>query len=125
MERLGKRYNSLDGTMIIYKATNLVNGRIYIGQTIEPLRKRLTKHLCEANGRRTTYFHKALHKYGIENFKWQVICICPNINSLNAQESYYIAHYQSNVLNVGYNLTSGGDNCQVSDETKRTKQREK
>ena len=93
--------------MIIYKATNKENGKIYIGQSVETLAKRKAIHIRDANNNNSLYFHKALRKYGVDNFKWQVICICPNIDILNEQEVYYIAFYDS--FNNGYNLTKGGD----------------
>ena len=102
--------------MIIYKATNLVNGKIYIGQTTRTLQERKKSHNQLAK-RGTPYFRKAIIKYGINNFKWQVICICPNIDSLNDQEQYYIAYYDS--MNKGYNLTSGGLNYIMSEKSKK------
>ncbi len=101
---------------IIYKVTNKLNGKIYIGQSRKTLAKRKSEHMRESNGRGKTYFNKAIRKYGIDGFTWQVICICPNIDSLNEQEEYYIAFYDS--MNTGYNLTSGGKNCIMSDESK-------
>ncbi len=103
--------------MIVYRATNLINGKIYIGQTIKTLTRRKSKHLYDTNHGSPLYFHKALRKYGFNNFKWQVICICPNINILNEQEEYYIAFYNS--MNNGYNMTSGGKNYIPSEETKQ------
>ena len=103
--------------MIIYKVTNLINNKVYIGQTIKTLEQRKNNHIKSANKENGFYFHKSLKKYGEENFKWQVICICPNIESLNEQEEYYITHYNS--MNEGYNLTSGGENYTRSEKTKR------
>ena len=105
--------------MIIYKATNLINGKIYIGQTVNKLQIRKSSHMCEANARHTYYFANALSKYGKDNFKWQVICICPNIDSLNEQEQYYIAYFNSMNRSIGYNLQSGGLNFRMSDEQKK------
>lgn len=102
--------------MIIYKVTNLINGKIYIGQTIKSLEKRKMAHIWKAKNNGSFYFYRALNKYGIENFKWKVICICPNLNSLNKQEEYYIVYYDS--MNNGYNCTSGGLNSLHSKETK-------
>lgn len=102
--------------MVIYKAINRINGKIYIGQTIRTLKRRIIEH-SKANPNCNIHFHNALKKYSIENFRWQVICICPDINSLNEQEQYYIALYDS--INSGYNLTSGGLNYIVTDETRK------
>lgn len=93
--------------MVIYKATNN-NGKVYIGQTIHSLVYRKMQHKYDVGRHRKLPFYNALNKYGFDSFKWQVICICPNINSLNEQEEYYITYYNS--INSGYNLKSGGLN---------------
>ncbi len=103
--------------MIVYKATNRINGKVYVGQTTYNLQQRRSTHIAGMNRKNNTYFHNALLKYGIDNFMWQIICICPNIDSLNEQEQYYIALYDS--MNTGYNLQSGGLNYRASEETKR------
>ncbi len=102
--------------MIIYKATNLINGKIYIGQTVYSLIDRANGHVSKSNTTKNNYFHNAIKKYGASNFKWQVVCLCPNIKSLNEQEEYYIAYY--NLMNNGYNLKSGGLNNLFSDKSK-------
>jgi len=102
--------------MIIYKATNRENGKIYIGQTIGTLKYRKTQHLWDAKGGSNYHFHNALLKYGVDGFKWEVIQICADIDSLNEREQYYIAYYDS--FNNGYNSQSGGLNYRASEETK-------
>lgn len=93
-------------SMIIYKVTNLINGKVYIGQTVKTLERRKSTHIACAKRGSGIYLHRAIRKYGINNFKWQVICICSNIDFLNEQEQYYIVYYSS--FNNGYNLTTGG-----------------
>jgi len=90
--------------MIIYKATNRINGLSYIGQTIQPLKYRIKKHF---NGKET-YFSNALHKYGDENFDWEIIEECNSKEQLNEREQYYISKLNTLRPN-GYNLTLGGD----------------
>ena len=102
--------------MIIYKATNQTNGKMYIGQTVNSLNKRKLSHMNNVK-RSNLPFHNAIRKHGPDNFNWQVICICPDIDSLNEQEEYYITFYDS--MNVGYNLQSGGENRLHSDVTKQ------
>ncbi len=102
--------------MIIYKATNLINGKVYIGQTIKSLEDRIKGHLRFSQYKEGSVFQKAIKEYGTNNFKWEVICVCPDINSLNEREQYYVAFYDS--MNNGYNRTSGGiNNYKVSDKT--------
>ena len=102
--------------MIIYKATNNLTGEIYIGQTSYSLANRKEGHRKSVDYGSTTHFHNALRKYGIDNFRWQVICICPDIDSLNERERFYIALYNS--MNNGYNRTSGGVHYEISDKRK-------
>lgn len=88
---------------IIYKITNKVNGKSYIGQTRYTIEFRWKQHQHKKDN---TYFHNAIHKYGIENFSIEVLEEC-NIEDLNSREIYYIAKYDT--FNNGYNLTIGGD----------------
>ena len=79
----------------IYKTTNLLNGKIYIGQH---------KHnKCNYFGS-GTYILKALKKHGRENFKRETLFECDNISDLNEKESYYIKLYNSTDLRIGYNF---------------------
>lgn len=107
--------------MIIYKITNRVNGRSYIGQTVKSLKQRKRKHLSDAKFYRDSfYFHNAIRKYGLRNFKWEIIHWCGNINFLNQLEIFYIGYYDT--YNNGYNLTEGGGGVRGhkhSDETRK------
>lgn len=88
----------------IYKYTNLINGKIYIGKTY-----RLNIHKQEHKySKSDTYFHKALNKYGFENFKFEVIAQTDNDKTLIFLERYYIRKFNSFREN-GYNLTLGGE----------------
>lgn len=107
--------------MIIYKATNRLNGKVYIGATTKSLGQRMKLHINPPRTSNKTYFVRSLKKYGAENFKWQVICICPNLKSLYEQERYYIRLY--NTMNVGYNDTSGGINNYLLSERIKTQMR--
>ncbi len=94
--------------MIIYKATNLINGKIYIGQSQHTLETRKSEHLSDAKNSCKQYFTRALCKHGADGFTWEVIQICKDIDELNQQEVYYIAYYNAMNKDVGYNLTEGG-----------------
>lgn len=92
----------------IYKVTNLINGKIYIGKTLLTVEKRWKEH-CEdykkqRNEKRPLY--SAMNKYGIENFKVEQIEECSDKN-INEREVYWIEYYQS--FKQGYNATIGGD----------------
>ena len=97
---------------IIYKWTNKINNKCYIGKTTRE-EKRKYEHL---NSRRSnSCFHKALDKYGTDNFTYDVLFetysnSTKNLDTiLNALEIFYIKKYNSNNKKFGYNMTVGGD----------------
>ena len=95
--------------MIIYKSTNKINGKCYIGQSAFSLERRKIEH--EKSSRKTkvtAYFHKAIKKYGENNFKQKILYECNNKKELNTAEIYYINKFNSFGEN-GYNLTEGGN----------------
>lgn len=68
---------------IIYKATNLVNNKCYIGKTIQSLRIRKNKHKSDAlSNKYNMYFHKSIVKHGFNNFKWEVLTKIDDENKL-------------------------------------------
>lgn len=108
--------------MIIYKVTNLVNNKIYIGQTTNTLEYRKDQHFREARSkkRNTVYFHNALNKYGFKNFLFEEIDTAGSQEELDEKERYWIKFYDSTNKEKGYNLDSGGHKGGVkSEETKR------
>lgn len=91
----------------IYKYTNLINGMIYIGQTKQTLAQRDYKHQMQLND--NTYFHRAIKKYGRNNFSLDLIEDNIPFNQLDEKEKYYINQFESfYVTGKGYNLTQGG-----------------
>ena len=110
--------------MIIYKITNLVNGKIYIGQTTNTLEYRFDQHLREArysqnNNTRNNYFHNALNYYGKDNFKAEIIDTAETLEELNKKEIYWINYYNSINKSIGYNLQEGGKSGKRTDSTKK------
>ncbi len=102
--------------MLIYKITNLINKKCYIGATTTSLAIRKRNHIWTS--RAEDYpICKAIRKYGEDNFSFQVIEIEPNKETMHKREQYYIALYDS--MNNGYNGTSGGLDCVYSKETKK------
>lgn len=87
---------------IIYRITNKVNGKSYIGQTRYTLEFRWRQHQHKSDN---TYFHNAIRKYGKDNFTIEILEEC-NISDLDSKEIFYIAKYDT--FNNGYNLTIGG-----------------
>lgn len=93
--------------MIIYLVTNLINQMKYVGQTIRTLKQRKSSHLSSSKKGSTYYLHRAIRKYGAENFKWEVIYNAASEEELNEKETYFIKEYNTNSQD-GYNLTEGG-----------------
>jgi len=92
---------------VVYLICNKTNNKKYVGQTSKTLGDRIAMHIWQSKNQRG-YFHKALSKYGIENFDIQIIDVCDNKSSLNEREIYWINHFGSNNRDLGYNLTKGG-----------------
>lgn len=92
----------------IYKVTNKINGKIYIGQTIQSVKDRWYRH-CRKSGiskaELNTHFKRAILKYGKENFMIETIEVCDS-TKLNDREKFYISYYNSYIN--GYNSTIGG-----------------
>lgn len=102
--------------MIIYKATNKKNGKIYIGQTVRPLAVRISEHARHSQ----TPFDRAIKRYGIENFDFEIIDTANSIEELNQKEIYWIKHFNSFGLN-GYNACVGGENTLGYQHTEEAK----
>ena len=115
----------------IYCIHNVINNKVYIGKGKSRKHSRFHEHILVANGGPDKYptlyslIHKAMNKYGINNFTYTVFQnFSSEIEALNA-ERYWITYFKSNV-NVygnefGYNLTAGGDGVStrvVSDMTR-------
>lgn len=97
----------------IYKITNLVNGKMYIGQSID-IYKRWREHKAISLNKESQAYNYpiycAFRKYGFENFKFEVIEEC-STDKLDEKEIYYIEKYNTFTLwknSNGYNQTIGG-----------------
>jgi group I intron endonuclease len=103
----------------LYKITNLINNKIYIGQTESP-DTRWKNHLRYAENPDKTkqYIHYTIKKYGAQNFTFEVIAMSKNREDTNHAESILIIQYKSLDKNFGYNLTVGGDYGGHSERTK-------
>lgn len=90
----------------IYIHTNLLNNKVYVGQTKQDVKKRWNYGYGYRN---QSYFYKAIKKYGWKNFKHEILE--DNITSqeeANKRENYWINYYNSTNSNYGYNISLGG-----------------
>lgn len=95
----------------IYKITNLINGKVYIGQSVD-IESRFNKHRTAPFNKNSdsynSHFYSAIRKYSLENFRFEIIEECTQAE-LDQKEEYWIAFYQSYVdPTKGYNETKGG-----------------
>lgn len=93
---------------ILYKISNTINNKLYIGQTITGLAKRWGQHKASCIRRKRSKLYNAMRKYGIDKFKIEEICRVENIEELNKIEKETIEKFDT-VYN-GYNITFGGLN---------------
>lgn len=87
----------------VYLTTNIVNGKIYIGQH----EIRNNKYSDNYIGSGGIHFRNAVKKYGKENFKRKILKLCYSINQLNGYETYFIKKFRATDPNVGYNVLPG------------------
>ena len=107
---------NLETSMVVYKTTNLVNRKIYIGQDS----KNNPDYLGSGK-----IIKRAIEKYGKENFTKEIIEVCGSKHEMDEKEKYWIKTLKT--IDNGYNISEGGAGClgcKQSDETKQ-KRREK
>lgn len=102
--------------MIIYRITNQINTKSYIGQTKYSLEKRWTQHKSAAKSGSELHFSKAIRKYPLETWNLEILETIDDPNILSEREIYWIGVY--NTFNDGYNSTSGGECGSLSEEGK-------
>lgn len=93
----------------VYKITNKINGKIYIGITNQGSGVRYYKHWSDARKGDPCPIHKAMAKYGKENFTLEIIDFADTYEELKEKEKFYIKKFNSMDRSIGYNLTEGGD----------------
>ena len=90
----------------IYKATNILNGMSYIGQSVHPEERFQQHHTDRRN--KNSIFHRAIDKYGSDSFKWEILVKVDGKESANKAEKHFIERENTYKPN-GYNMTKGGD----------------
>lgn len=97
----------------IYKITNDVNNKVYIGQTRRSIAERWSVHKYRFQNKKNCPLYRAMEKLGVEHFNIELIEECPN-DKLIEHEKYWIKQYNSYL--DGYNGNIGGDGLHKYDE---------
>lgn len=99
----------------VYLVTNKINGKVYVGQTVQTMAKRWNGQVSGGAG---SILKNAIKKYGKEEFCTETLVYADNQQQLDKDEDFYIL--LSGALNrkVGYNLKRGGANGRMSEESK-------
>ena len=92
----------------IYKITNLIDGKIYIGQTIRTIEQRWKEHCYNANHNKKKYLYDFMRYYGVDNFQIEIIDQCNDQQELDKKEIQWIKFYDSQNQEKGYNISEGG-----------------
>lgn len=93
----------------VYVVTNTVNGKKYVGQTTRDVSKRWKRHVEDSVKQSyKSRLHRAIQKYGADKFTTEVRSTCTGRKALDMAERFYIALYQTQNPEFGYNIAAGG-----------------
>ena len=110
--------------MIIYKITNTITNKCYVGQTQRTMNKRFQEHIRHSKHGVITCLYNAMRKYGVENFEIVEIDRATTADELNQKEIYWISKLNTMSPN-GYNEMAGGDNNPMNSEFVQNKHKNK
>lgn len=122
--------NKVEKTYVIYLITNRINGKIYVGRTMKPLKKRWSEHIAYGKywekynkKKQRTYLYAAMLKHGVDNFEIKQIDAAKSFREMVKMETDYILRFKSNDSKIGYNLSLGerGDGLEHVAESTRIK----
>lgn len=91
----------------IYKITNAINNKIYIGQTVKPIEHRMHQHILGSSNPKYK-LHRAINKYGSDVFQIEIIQKCQNKTEADETEKHFIQLFNSTNDDIGYNIAPGG-----------------
>lgn len=111
---------------VVYKHTNTINGKAYVGQVSKPtlliedpdqlVDIRWRQHCNAAKRKSSAAFHRAIRKYGEAAFEHEVLEVCDSLENCLTRESYWIKYHKTTTDESGYNMTTGGEGYYVTDE---------
>lgn len=99
----------------IYKHTNSLNGKCYIGKTKFTLEKRWQNHVNTAIKGHKSHFANAIRSLSLDSWVHEILEVVNTHEEANSCEIKWIKHYQSNLPSLGYNMTQGGDGGRTCD----------
>ena len=103
--------------MHIYRITNTINNKMYIGQTIQKNPKmRWYDHCARTRNGQNNHLYNSMRLYGVENFVWEVIDSANNLNELNLKEQHWLDEYRK--ITEVYNIREAGNNKTHSEKSK-------
>jgi group I intron endonuclease len=95
--------------MHIYKITNKINNKVYVGQTIQQNpRMRWYQHCADARRGKDTHLYNSMRKYGVDHFHWEIIDNAIDVQDLNNKESQWLEFYRDQ--QETYNIREAGNN---------------
>ena len=102
--------------MYIYTIKNLVNDKMYVGQTVQSNAKaRWYSHQADARAGKKSYLYDSMRKYEVKNFLWEIIDQAKSVEELNQLEAKWLAYYRT--LGEVYNNREAGNNKLHSEES--------
>ena len=118
-----KNESQIDGK--IYLITCTVNGKIYVGQTVQPLKVRWWRHCADArrDSPRKLLIDRAIAKHGKDAFTIEVIDTATTHEELDRLELSHIERLRANDSEVGYNLAKGGGGCSGYKHTEESRRK--
>jgi group I intron endonuclease len=104
----------------LYKITNTINSKVYIGQSNKD-QYRWRQHCYFAKHPEKTgqYIHRAMNKYGVDSFTFEIIATCQTREDADETEAVLITQYDTRNHEFGYNLKAGGRSSAHSESTKQ------
>jgi group I intron endonuclease len=112
--------------MYIYTITNLVNGKMYVGQTIQSNAKmRWYSHCNMASKNKKSYLYDSMRKYGIDKFEWKIVDVASTIDELNDLETAWASKLKSQGITLYNNRETGGNKKHSLESIQKMKQVQK
>ena len=107
----------------VYKITNKITGKIYIGITNQGSGARYRHHWYESRIGEPSPIHRSMAKYGEDNFTLEIIDFAETYEEVKEKEKFWIKKFNSTDRNIGYNLTEGGDGTFGRTHSEETKEK--